>query len=91
MDTPLKDIRKEKTGLPTGARKRYQWHREVRPNLLQRLSLFSSGTRQTKTIRGTAWVEEHENKLLMVTHESSTTTTCNVETFESVWRSLRVR
>jgi hypothetical protein len=91
METPLKDIRKEKTGLPAGARKRYQWHRDVRPNLLQRLSLFSSGTRRIKTIRGTAWVEEHENKLLMVTHESSTTTTCNAETFESVWRSLRVR
>ncbi|UZP67261.1 hypothetical protein N1030_16955 [Desulfovibrio mangrovi] len=91
MDTPLENIRKEKAGLPDGSRKRYRWHKETRPNLLQRLSLFANGKKKTRTIQGTAWIVENENKMLMVTHESGTTTACDSETFESVWRSLRIR
>lgn len=88
LDVPLKNIHKDKTALPRGARKRYSWHLTAKPSLLQRLSGKSG---RMKSTQGTAWISENENKLIVVTLESALTTTCDTDAFTSVWRSVRLR
>ncbi len=89
LGVPLPNIHKDKEALPDGAYKRYLWHSEPKPSLLQRLSLFRSGGRHTDML-GTAWIVEDENKLVVVTHESPSLAASDREAFDAVWRSVGI-
>lgn len=89
MDVPLAIIRKDKEHLPEGARKRYQWQLVQEPSFMRRLSLFRAGKRRGHK-RGTAWIVEDENKLVVVTHESAGDAASDRDAFADVWRSVRI-
>ena len=64
-DLPLENFRKDKSILPTGAKKRYHWKHVEEPSLMKRL-FRSSLLGKQQQVRGAAWIVEGQNKLVTV-------------------------
>ncbi|MEZ0574547.1 hypothetical protein [Halodesulfovibrio aestuarii] len=62
---PLENFRKDKSILPTGAKKRYHWEHVEEPSFMKRI-FRSSGLGHQQHIRGAAWIAEGQNKLVTV-------------------------
>ncbi|OBQ52634.1 hypothetical protein [Halodesulfovibrio spirochaetisodalis] len=61
---PLENFRKDKSILPTGAKKRYHWEQVEAPSFMKRL--FRSALGKPQQIKGAAWIVEEQNKLVTV-------------------------
>jgi hypothetical protein len=64
-DLPLENFSKDKSILPTGAKKRYHWEHVEAPSFMKRL-FRSSKLGSQQQIRGAAWIVEGQNKLVTV-------------------------